>query len=678
MNYRQLQSMPDGGVVAACGDIASYDEPVAVSFSPTGGKRTEVYTTTGSWYSHLSCGSSVVTKAGLIISQGRTSFSTTETVVRASDPSGVVWSHRVSGCSDADTPIYSNAEYAPAMDVVFYTTGCGRQIVMVALSASTGQVKFRAYLGDLRSDTSVKSYDDGFVYYDNAGKFVYLDNRGRRDDAKSVAVDPTYWRDWAVGAKGNLAAVTLKKWDACSAERIVTFRSASGAITTRTLHTYSACDSASRLVVMSDGSAAFFDQTTDTKFLRIVPVDSSKPTVDVPIDNWSGGQAAPLTMLADTNGHVMLHFDYTSASGQWHTMALMYGLDGVLQQKFTTESFGSRDTFFSGTSAMALSQDTMYLLVKRHAAGQPTTAAIYKIPFMGAGMDYPRGASFKALLTKPTFNYVAMGDSFSSGEGVEPFDKDTAVKGKNECHRSKYAYPRLLGSTSGLRLNLGAKGFAACSGATTSAITLGYNSEGAQIDKLTATTDLVTMTIGGNNVPFEDFAYACVFPNPAARCSGKAYKEAMAGVTKNVTPRVEYALGAVRDRLTNLGSDATVLVAGYPHMVPEKWVADSNGCWWFEPDELTAIRKLTDALNSAVKKQVDKFGGRFHFVSATEKTSPFRGHELCRRMKDKSPEFFNNVNLKKPKSYIFHPNKDGQMAYARLFAASVIKYGLAA
>ena len=261
-----------------------------------------------------------------------------------------------------------------------------------------------------------------------------------------------------------------------------------------------------------------------------------------------------------------------------------------------------------------------------------------------------------------------MGDSYSSGEGVEPFEAGTATA-TDTCHRSKFAYPRVLAKLPGSILNLGSSGFIACSGATTSAITLGYNSEGAQMERLTSTTDLVTITIGGNNVPFDKFATACVMPGLHSGCDGKAYKDAMSGIANSVTPRLEYTLNAMKDRLTNLHSNATVLVIGYPELVPATWVYETKGCWWLQPKELPAIRKVTTALNAAIQKRVEAVSGRFKFVSATAKGSPFIGHELCRSTSDKAKEYFNNYDSSAPTAYTFHPNKDGQIAYAMLITS---------
>lgn len=278
-----------------------------------------------------------------------------------------------------------------------------------------------------------------------------------------------------------------------------------------------------------------------------------------------------------------------------------------------------------------------------------------------------------ALIGTGEFNYLAWGDSYSSGEGVEPFEAGT--EGESSCRRSVNAYPRLLEQDPSLRLELGSS-FVACQGATISAITSGYNNQGAQLDMLTAETDLITMTIGGNDVPFRNFATACIMPG-VVQCNEGPHGDALAGIVNNVISQMEEMLGAVHNRLMGLGnSNASVLIIGYPQLMPEVWTANSAGCWWLQPQELPTIREVTESLNTAIKNEVEAIGGNFHFVSATEPGSPFIGHELCRDASDTMPSYFRNYDSSAPEAYTFHPNEQGQQAYASLVKAFLNQHPL--
>src|SRR4051794_2361731 len=84
-------------------------------------------------------------------------------------------------------------------------------------------------------------------------------------------------------------------------------------------------------------------------------------------------------------------------------------------------------------------------------------------------------------------DYVALGDSYSSGTGAPPYTSSML------CLRSPRGYPQLwvAGHTvSSFR-------YVACSGATTGSMS-------GQLRALGAGTDLVTVTVGGNDVGFAD------------------------------------------------------------------------------------------------------------------------------------------------------------------------------
>jgi lysophospholipase L1-like esterase len=90
-------------------------------------------------------------------------------------------------------------------------------------------------------------------------------------------------------------------------------------------------------------------------------------------------------------------------------------------------------------------------------------------------------------------NYVALGDSYSSGLGTGgPYSG-------GGCQRSSSAYPQLWANTHAPA----SFGFAACAGATTSDVLSG------QVGSLSASTTLVTISIGGNDAGFTDVITTC-------------------------------------------------------------------------------------------------------------------------------------------------------------------------
>ncbi|MGE5527305.1 MAG: PKD domain-containing protein [Methanosarcina sp.] len=122
--------------------------------------------------------------------------------------------------------------------------------------------------------------------------------------------------------------------------------------------------------------------------------------------------------------------------------------------------------------------------------------------------------------------YVSLGDSFSSGEGVPEFSPGTAAdvspvpdsqKEKfpydNHCHRSERgSYGRRLVADPAVTANLEPAVFAACSGAVTRDLETANPDnvgEPPQLEHLSQFTNLVTLTMGGNDIGFGDIAALC-------------------------------------------------------------------------------------------------------------------------------------------------------------------------
>ena len=116
---------------------------------------------------------------------------------------------------------------------------------------------------------------------------------------------------------------------------------------------------------------------------------------------------------------------------------------------------------------------------------------------------------------RPTLRYVALGDSYSSGEGNPPFDAGTDVaSGPNQdrCRRSRVAFPHQLHVRANLVLV-----HRACSGAVGADVTTTskYPPEPPQVSWVDASTNLVTITIGGNEAGFGTVLVSCLLELPS-------------------------------------------------------------------------------------------------------------------------------------------------------------------
>ena len=127
-------------------------------------------------------------------------------------------------------------------------------------------------------------------------------------------------------------------------------------------------------------------------------------------------------------------------------------------------------------------------------------------------LDPPSPTSTPSTPSAPA-EYVALGDSYSSGEGNPPYDQGTNVP-TDKCHRSPEAYPHLLTEHAD-GWNPGPEDFVACSGSTIQNVVYGQTSqshrEGTQLDKLSSSTGKVTISIGGNDINFSNVLQDCLY-----------------------------------------------------------------------------------------------------------------------------------------------------------------------
>jgi lysophospholipase L1-like esterase len=231
-------------------------------------------------------------------------------------------------------------------------------------------------------------------------------------------------------------------------------------------------------------------------------------------------------------------------------------------------------------------------------------------------------------------NYVALGDSYSSGVGTRSFYEST-------CRRSDYAYPRLIArDRPGTSLT-----FRACSGATTSSLTA------EQLGSLSSTTNIVTVTIGGNDAGFSSIVTQCALPWPWS-CEGEL--TTAEGFIRNTLPgRLDSTYAAIRSRAPN----ASVIVLGYPRLFMG---VDCNAGTFFSATEMRRMNAIADLLSSVTQTRATAAG--FTFKNAI---TPFTGHAVC-----SSSEWLNG--LSNPVEESFHPNRAGNSSGYEPLVRSVI------
>lgn len=167
--------------------------------------------------------------------------------------------------------------------------------------------------------------------------------------------------------------------------------------------------------------------------------------------------------------------------------------------------------------------------------------------------------------------YVALGDSYTAvGDLLKPAD------GPLGCFRSTVNFPHDLAAA----LHVADLVDASCGGAVTGDMTAPQSVLGgtnpAQFDALTSDTDLVTVTIGGNDIGFGDIVTTCgelsldVLGNPCQRHFTVGGTDQLAARIDALAPTIDAVIQGVRQRSPH----ATVVVVGYLPVLPAAW-----GCW---------------------------------------------------------------------------------------------------
>lgn len=146
-----------------------------------------------------------------------------------------------------------------------------------------------------------------------------------------------------------------------------------------------------------------------------------------------------------------------------------------------------------------------------------------------------------ARAADPT-DYAALGDSYSSGVGT--------VAASGTCARSPQGYPQLWVDTHAVS----SFAFVACSGATTDDVLAN------QLDALNGGTDLVTISIGGNDAGFASTILTCKFGSDSDCLT--ALGRADTYIDTVLPGKLDRTYAAISGRAPN----ARVVVLGYPHL----------------------------------------------------------------------------------------------------------------
>jgi GDSL-like Lipase/Acylhydrolase family len=316
-------------------------------------------------------------------------------------------------------------------------------------------------------------------------------------------------------------------------------------------------------------------------------------------------------------------------------------------------------------------------------------------------------------------HYVALGDSYSAGEGLE----NTGLSDANSagCDRAKGSYSHLVhlpGSATTMAAAAAVDHndpvsftFGACSGAEIDNFANTQQHQGEPLQQAylqprpgslqgPGSPSLVTLTLGGNDAGFKHLAEFCFLNASVGEIAGVVADCTGVSVQVSVpflgTTYVRHSLGLIEAEDALIDSlrpglarvyeqvhvkapDAAVLVLGYPQIFPHAY---EPACWqglgvgvdvhgvglnvgWDTPvrDFLReAVDRTDGVIGHAVDEAAASTGGVVHYL---DPRTAFAGHELCGPA---GSWFFGPWEsvLRWNTKGTLHPKSEGHQAYARL------------
>jgi lysophospholipase L1-like esterase len=223
-------------------------------------------------------------------------------------------------------------------------------------------------------------------------------------------------------------------------------------------------------------------------------------------------------------------------------------------------------------------------------------------------------------------NYVALGDSYSSGVGAGSY-----IASSGSCDRSTNAFSQLWANTHAPASYRSV----ACSGATTASVTSG------QLSALGASTSLVSLTVGGNDVGFASVLQDCVLYGTNTCVSKINAAEAQANA---VLPG---RLDALYSAIHRLSPGARVVVLSYPRFY-------DTSVWFCVGLSDTSHRKINEGAD-VLDDLAQKAAGRHGFAFADVRSRFAARHEIC----DGSKSWLHALDLSDIGSS-YHPTAAGQ------------------
>jgi lysophospholipase L1-like esterase len=212
----------------------------------------------------------------------------------------------------------------------------------------------------------------------------------------------------------------------------------------------------------------------------------------------------------------------------------------------------------------------------------------------------------------PSWDYTAMGDSYSTGQGNLPYDPNN-----DNCNRSNAAFPRQFAADTP---SIGSSEIQhiACSGAEIENLTTtGQNGELPQIAQMSSSAKLVTVTIGGNDIDFSSVLTNCLL-NPLTTCES-AYNSANSSNLYTTIDDLKPELVSAYQDIKAAAPDADIVAVTYPLLF-----TPGTPCVGLSVPDVTFLNNVGEYLDNAIISSAQQAG-----IDVLDERYAFLGHQLC-------------------------------------------------
>ena len=288
----------------------------------------------------------------------------------------------------------------------------------------------------------------------------------------------------------------------------------------------------------------------------------------------------------------------------------------------------------------------------------------------GASGQSPSSASPRKDLNNlegAKLSITIMGDSYSSGVGGGSYSGGRCFRSPNSTGNLYAESLRKRGADVEVR-------DVSCANSRIEQVTISQKSavlgssviNGPQAEGVSSGTDLVVMTIGGNDMGFGSLLKTCLISKSQADECRNSIAEARRSLN-DVEGKYRRIFSAIRQR--GLRSDATIAVMAYPMLVRDDsfTLRDSSGATVHVSDEIRALsREGNKKMAEIVKADNASHPGQTIFVS--DVADRFEGHQPhADRSKDDGDDLWiHPINYFAVGNFIswYHPNSAGYRQYA--------------